>query len=450
MRKRYDEFRPDIAARKLIKQHDIRKLSNSRNTQLLSYNSHTGLYQIDHHSIEVAAQDEYLEHWGKSAKNHQINEIVSMVKRHSPLIRPEQINNPEEAIVIFKNGVFDLRSKELEAHCPSHLYTLGIPHDYPSSQPPPSCPVFDRFMQDILPNNAHQLIKQMLGYLLIPSTKFRKFFVFLGNGANGKSTLIKVIETMLGHDNVSHQSLHYLADNSFAAFSLFGKLANTYADLDDEDVKKAGLIKQIVAGDTIMYEQKFKDSFSGPVTARLLFSANTMPTIKDTSEAINDRLVLIDFPNRFVGEQDDQNLKDKLTTPQEMAGILTQWAIPGLLSLLEEGQFHITERSQALLRECRLASDPFLRFVEEKVEKAPDEWVGKEELYSVYELWCQWERGRPLWKTQFNRRSSEAFGISKDEDKRAPESRERIWQGIRLKARSSHSNVVPMEAVSHG
>jgi len=124
------------------------------------------------------------------------------------------------------------------------------------------------------------LLRQIMGYLLIPSTKYRKFFIFVGEGANGKSTLIEAVIEMLGRENVSNQSLHQLAQSRFSAAEVYGKLANTYADLENEDIKSAGLLKQIVSGDSLQFEKKFKDPFSGPVTARLLFSTNTVPIIK--------------------------------------------------------------------------------------------------------------------------------------------------------------------------
>jgi putative DNA primase/helicase len=116
-------------------------------------------------------------------------------------------------------------------------------------------------------------IQQIIGYLLIPSTTFRKFFVFLGEGANGKSTLIEVVVVMLGTQNVSHQSLHDLASGRFTKAELFGKLANSNADIESRDVKNSGVLKQLVAGDSIQFERKYRDPFSGPSTARLLFSA---------------------------------------------------------------------------------------------------------------------------------------------------------------------------------
>ena len=241
---------------------------------------------------------------------------------------------------------------------------------------------------------------------------------------------------MLGAANCDHQSLHHLAANRFAVAALFGKLANTCADLDKGDVSRSGLLKQIVAGDTLSYEKKFKDSFSAPVTARLVYSANTMPVIQDGGQAVTDRLILVEFPERFEEHQQDRHLPGKLTATLE--GVLAQWAIPGLLDLIEKNQFDIPKRSAELLRNYKLECDPFLLFAQENVEKVSGAQVKKSELHTAYAFWCQWKDLPQLSKVEFNKRISAHFNIL-NLDRRASETRERVWEGIRLKDQSQES-----------
>ena len=385
------DFNPLGMAFPIIRNLNVYCLSAGSKPQLISYNS--GKYVIGDRRIEVHAQTQCMKEGIDPIKDHNITEIVKAVRRNADFIPPEQLNDPKHQIIVFKNGVFDLRTMKLQKHSPSCRYTIGIPHNF---NPDASCPEFDKFIAEVLPtkvsfnpddfiepvsldpstyidddelwtSNTHPLIKQIMGYLLIPSTAFRKFFVFLGEGANGKSTLIEVIVEMLGRENVSHQSLHALAQRDFSKAELFGKLANTCADLESKDVKDSGLLKQIVAGDSMQYEKKFLDPFSGPATARLLFSANTMPPIHDTSKAMADRIILIEFPRRFEEGAQDKTLIHKLTTKEEIEGILVRYAIPGLQTLLGAGQFDIPKRSRQLLKEYRRQCDHFTDFIEKCV-----------------------------------------------------------------------------------
>ena len=452
MRKKELKFDPIEIADAIITDLNVHRLSTGSKPQLLTFDSRVGLFVLGDHQIEVEAQNLWLlEQMINDVEeplvyDRQVQEIFKAVRRNAGLIHPEELNDPQRQIVVFRNGVLDLRTIELHEHSPRWKYTIGIPHEF---NPDAKCRRFNKFIDEILPPESHRLIKQIMGYLLIPSTAFRKFFVFLGEGANGKSTLIEVIVVILGPQNVSHQSLHDLASGRFAKAELFGKLANTNADIESRDVKNSGVLKQLVAGDSMQYEKKYRDPFGGPATARLLFSANKMPVIRDTSEAIFDRLVLLDFPYRFEENEQDKSLLPKLTVEGEIEGILVNWAIPGLLSLLESKQFEIPERSDKLLKEYRRRSDPFLEFAEESIEVAPDEFVTRQDLYQSYLNWCEAQGIRhPMSQTEFNARVCEMFDLSKYRDRRAPGTRDRVWPGIQLKNPSQIPSVSQVKPLS--
>ena len=412
----------------IIRDLHVHRLSKGRSARLISYDS--GLYGAGDLRIELTAQWRYVISEGDTIKDSGVQEIVKAVRRNAPFIQPAELNDPQHGIIIFKNGVLDLHTMTLQEHSPAWKYTIGIPHNF---DPDATCPKFDKFISEVLPTESYHLIKQIMGYLLVPVTSMRKFFVFLGEGANGKSTLIEVIVVMLGSQNVSHQSLHALAQGRFSKAELFGKLANTCADLEGKDVKSSGLLKQIVSGDSMQYEKKFKDPFSGPATARLLFSANKMPRIDDTSKAVFDRLILMEFPQRFEESEQDKTLVGKLTAEAEVEGILARWALPGLMSLLESGRFVIPERSRQLQQQYQHQCDPFSEFVEDYIQMAPAEFVTKADLYKAYRRWCD-EQGtlNTLALGEFNSRIRQMFNIPKHQDRRAPDTRDRVWPGIKL------------------
>ena len=456
------KFDPLAMAFPIIREFNIYCLSAGKKPQLICYRS--GKYVIGDRRIEVHAQTQCMKEGIDPIKDHNITEIVKAVRRNADVMPPEQLNNPKHQIIVFKNGVLDLRTMKLQKHSPNYKYTINIPHNF---NPDASCPKFDKFIAKVLPekvsfdpatftapvsfdpstftdddgelwtSNSHLLIKQMMGYLMIPSTAFRKFFVLLGEGANGKSTLIEVIVEMLGRENVSHQSLHDLAQRNFSKAELFGKLANTCADLESKDVKDSGLLKQIVAGDSMQYEKKFLDPFSGPATARLLFSANKMPPIHDTSQAMADRPVLIDFPVRIEEDDQDKTLIHKLTTEDEIEGIIVRYAIPGLQALLRAGKFNIPHKSLQLLEEYRrrcdlLPYDHFTEFIDGCADEVESGFVTKVDFYRAYESWCKANSHSPFSLKEFNQRVCERFNIPRHSEYRAPGTRDRAWPGIKL------------------
>lgn len=434
-------FDPLQFAFDIIKENHVRRMSLGSRPQLISYQSDIGLYALGDLPIEQEAQHRFSisaclecgsdENPTPVTEGH-VREILNAVRRNAPVLESHELNDPTRDIIIFQNGVLHLPSLELEDHSPEHLYSMGIPHNW---NPDAECSHYRKFLGEVLPSEAHPLIGEIKGLLLIPSTRFRKFFVYVGTGMNGKSIEIEVTISMLGPRNVSNQSLHALSSNRFSLSALHGKLTNTHADLDSLDVSQTGLLKQIVAGDTVSYEKKHRDPFSGPVSARLLFSANDMPTIKDTSRAVIDRLIMQEFPYRFEGkkQRDKDELLAELTDENEIEGIIAQYAVPGLLRLMDTGRFSLTERNRQLVETYRRDSDPVVDFFESQLEVVANSSTARQDLFLAYCQWCRSEGIQPLSQRELNRRIELHFEISRHEDFREPGSRKRAWRGIQLK-----------------
>src|SRR5208337_5133071 len=99
----------------------------------------------------------------------------------------------------------------------------------------------------------------------------------IGDGSNGKSTLINLIKALIGLKNVSSRGLQELEMNRFAKADLYGKLANLYADLPDTALRSVGIFKMLTGGDPITAERKFQNPFKFISGAKLIFSCNKVP-----------------------------------------------------------------------------------------------------------------------------------------------------------------------------
>ena len=143
-----------------------------------------------------------------------------------------------------------------------------------------------------------------------------------GPGSNGKGVFIKLIEALLGLDNTSHVSLQDLERDKFAPADLYSKLANTFADLKSEKLYTSGMFKTLVSGDTIRAERKYGQPFSFRNYAKLFFSANKIPDSDDKSYAYYKRWLILAFDKVIEGDIKDTELIDKLTTQEELSGLL--------------------------------------------------------------------------------------------------------------------------------
>jgi putative DNA primase/helicase len=150
------------------------------------------------------------------------------------------------------------------------------------------------------------LIEEWLGWVLLPSTAFQKALILLGVGSNGKSVFLNLLEHYVGSQNISKVPLQELDGNRFKRYLLFGVLVNLFGDLDATDLQSSSYFKTIVSGDQIDAERKFCDAFSFRSFCRLVYSTNDFPKSPDKGFSFYRRLVMVTFPNQFLGKDADK------------------------------------------------------------------------------------------------------------------------------------------------
>ena len=99
-------------------------------------------------------------------------------------------------------------------------------------------------------------------------------------------------------------------------------MANTFADLKSDKLTNTGPFKMLVSGDFIRAQNKFCNPFEFQNYAKLIFSANEIPQSEDKSYAYFRRWIILFFENVFEGDNNDTKLIEKLTTDEELSGLL--------------------------------------------------------------------------------------------------------------------------------
>ncbi len=339
------------------------------------------------------------------------------------LLEFEELVFPVDLINL-KNGVFDWQTGRLLEHSPGHNFLAQIPVNYDEAA---RCPNINAFLETTLNRCDIAVFDELLGYLLISDTRFQKAFMFVGGGANGKGTAINLLEQFIGVENVSKIPLQELDEHKFKRAELFGRLANVFADLDRRALKGTSYFKTIVAGDAIDAERKFKNAFFFRPYAKLIFSTNEIPHSPDNTDAFYRRWCIIPFENKFEGKNEDVGILQKLTTPDELSGLLNR-ALQGLLRLVDNNGFTETESTASAKDEYRKGSDSAWAFLSENIVQDADAWVKKTDLYGKYKNWCDGSGLRPLSPTKLNRKVKDVFGGSEWRK----DGKVRCWRGIGL------------------
>jgi len=374
---------------------------------------------------EVVIKQKVQQYLGEEANRYRAEEVVAHIKRSTYIDRSRFDNNLN--LIAVKNGVIDLRTGELLPHSPDYFLTVKIPVVY---DPDADCPKIKKFFSEVLHPEDIPVIEEFFGFCLYRRYFIHKAFMLVGEGENGKSTLIRLLERFLGPYNVSHVTLQALSENRFAVSELYGKLANTFADLPSAALKDTGVFKILTGEDSIEAERKFKNPFKFVNYAKLIFSCNKLPEAYDDTHAFFRRWIIINFPNNFEGRA-DKNLIEKITTPEELSGLLNL-ALKGLKRLLENGEFSTGISTEQTREKYLRMSNPVAAFVMDMLEVSPDDFIPKKELYQSFCEYCRQNKLPTITESTFHQKLIRQVNVQDYRPKIAGK-RVTAWRGIRWK-----------------
>jgi Predicted ATPase len=237
-------------------------------------------------------------------------------------------------------------------------------------------------------DDDREKLQEFVGYCLrYWGMPFNRALILTGPTHSGKSTFLNVVAALLGEDNVARQSLQDLSNSRFAAAELYGKYVNIRADLDTDTVENIGLFKEMAAGDTIRAERKFEHPFRFRVTQKQLYAANEVPNLAHEDDAFHERWIHVQFPETINKQERDSTLVERLTTDDELAGILN-WALEGYARLMQQGGF-TDERSIDNKRDIwRSEGDSIDQFVNAVLEIDTDATTPDSDVYDAYREFC--------------------------------------------------------------
>lgn len=349
----------------------------------------------------------------------RIKEAIAYIKNTVSNVLPKDATINGDFLNV-QNGLLKLDTFELVPHTHELLTIVQLPVSY---DPKADCTVIDTFLHSVVPKGCIPIIEEMAGYCLIPTMKYEKALLLIGEGGNGKGTLIALLTSLLGEQNVAGVSFQDLSENRFASAELFGKMANLHADIPNKTLENSSRFKELVSGDMIRAEEKHKQPFNFRNRAKLVFSANELPTSRDNTDGFHRRLLITPFPNKFT----DRKLRQRLFAPENLSGFLLR-ALQGLARLQKQGRFSESESVKKALVEYRESGDTVFRFLKEHCILDPEAMTSKQEVYDAYRDMCFRWGNQPSSQSKFNARLRAIHPEITEYRKTPP----RKWRGVKL------------------
>lgn len=365
------------------------------NSHIINISGHLHIYDDGVYKSDLTAiESEMIQHI-PDLNRAKRSEVMSYLE----LLTKDQVEMAPANYIAFKNGIYDIESKSLIDFNPDIVITNKINFDY---NPDAYSDITDKTLNKMACHDAsvRALLEECIGYCFYRRNELRKCFILTGEKENGKSTFLSVIEHLLGKKNIASLDLKELGER-FKTAELFGKLANIGDDIGDEFIPNPAIFKKLASGNPINVERKGKDPFDFSSYAKLLFSANNIPRIKDKSGAVISRLVIIPFDARFTPDDPDFDpyIKYKLIQDEPMQ-YLINIGLAGLERVLKNRKFTTSQKVEAALEEYNENNNPILLFFKEEphIENRPTNAV-----YQDYGAFCSLNSFTPMSNIEFSK-----------------------------------------------
>ena len=346
--------------------------------ELHQYNDKNGLYEPCAPKVRKSARLQFGSQVNTSKVNEVENHITDMAHRSDFACDG----------VVFKNGVLDLDTMELSPHTPDSYHLTGYPVNYLVGEKPSVTSFRDYLFQLTQDCEAVTTLFEMIGSCFDPGVfEMRTVFLLTGSGSNGKSTLLDIIEELVGMHNISRTPFTDYGIDKWAKGGLVDKALALDDDVDP--TKPLGpALKSLVTKKVHEVELKYRNSFPYPLESTFIGAINGQPHTSDTSDAFWDRFLVLDFPMTF--EKDAkarQRLMAEFTSP-EMLDAITTFSVNLYGQAKRAGVFTRPERSEEMVAMFQENANHIITFANERLVHSPDVFETRRAVRAAYGGWC--------------------------------------------------------------
>jgi putative DNA primase/helicase len=298
----------------------------------------------------------------------------------------------DRLLVNLQNGTLDARTMKMRAHCREDYITSVIPYEY---NPEAECPRWKQFIKETFGDDQEliEFVQRALGYSMTADTREKCVFLAHGPTDTGKTTLLTAVSTLLGEGYAGRITVESLmiergraTDNNAQAdlADLRGKRFVNTSETGQGQQLRESLVKVLVQGQgSYRAVRKYENPFDFPETWKIWMDCNHLPGIRDTDDAIWQRLMVIPFKHAVATDAKNPKLGAELL--EEAEGILA-WLVEGLRKWMKDGlqaPSTVVEQRQ----EWREESDVLKQWLAECCVVRGDATTPSLILYESYKAW---------------------------------------------------------------
>jgi len=432
----------ELIVEKIMENEYIYSTKNDHKSEMWIYCN--GIYLPNGESEVRVFSREFL---GKAYTPQRANKVIAKIRADTfidekDFFEMERKNIYEQPLT---NGILNIKTREMTEFTPNKVFFNKLPITYDENC---KCDKIKSFFEDILKSEDDvRVIYEMFGFILLRKYLMQKAFMFIGSGANGKSKLLQLIKLFIGSNNISSTPLNQLQPDSSGVCELFGKLANISGDLDNSSLKRSGIFKELTGGDTLSAKRKFLTDLNFENYAKLIFACNDLPKVYDLSDGFWRRWVLLEFPFKFLPENEyfrldkkdieknkckiaDPKIIERITDDDELSGLLNM-ALDGLNRLFELKDFSVTIGTKQVKETWIRKSNSFIAFCLDSLDENFDGFVTKKELRRQFNVYCKKHKIKGAGDKEIKAILQDKYGVIESR-KMINADYDYVWEGIKF------------------
>lgn len=247
-------------------------------------------------------------------KTRYIKEVLHQMECRAAVVDPGTVFDIKLQNGILRKGHFI--PIEYQEFTP---YSIDIPYDEDAE----AVPIVDEYINHLTDNETEYRMRllEIMAHTLIVDKEFKrmlaKFFIFVGDGGNGKGTLLLIIRKILGQKNCSGLSIKQMIDERYFG-TLQNKLVNLGDDVQDEAInnEQMKVLKNISTCDFVSTRNLFEMSKDIELTLSLIFTSNHILKSFEKGEAYRRRVDWLPIFSKPTKK--DKNFISKVTTEKAL------------------------------------------------------------------------------------------------------------------------------------
>jgi putative DNA primase/helicase len=239
-------------------------------------------------------------------------------------------------------------------------------------------------------------LQRAVGYSLTGEGDAKMFAFLYGGGDNGKSTFLE-INKMLAGEYAQKSSIEALMagqrskeqKNTPFTAALRGARFVVTDEMSENSTLNASLMKDLTGGDTLTGMAKYQDPITFLPSHFLWLYGNTKPNIRDASNAMWERVKLVNFGVTIPKGMRKPMNEVKDIFQAELSGILN-WAIDGAMIAYKD-RIGTTNSIQSETQEYRDNEDIVGRWMKEENSQHPSYREEKRLAHEAFHKWAESE-----------------------------------------------------------